>query len=106
MRPDVAQASDRMAAAARREGGVDLIVNSGCRSDAEQAELLEPRRGRTEAIAPSPRKSRWSGAPLRHLRRPAHTGAAVGAVRARPTVFPSFGVIHRYAWEPWPYETA
>src|SRR5262249_14759770 len=39
MRPDVAAAYDRMAAAARR-AGLDLVVVSGFRSDAEQAELF------------------------------------------------------------------
>ncbi len=39
MRPDVASAYDRMAAAARR-AGVTLIVVSGFRSDAEQAQLF------------------------------------------------------------------
>ena len=39
MRPDVAQAFDRMAAAARR-GGVHLVISSGFRSDAEQAVLF------------------------------------------------------------------
>jgi hypothetical protein len=39
MRPDVALAFDRMAAAARREAGLYLAVNSGFRSDAEQARL-------------------------------------------------------------------
>ena len=39
MRPDVAAAFDRMAAAARREAGLYLSVNSGFRSDAEQAVL-------------------------------------------------------------------
>ena len=38
MRPDVARAFDRMEAAARADG-IDLIVTSGYRSDAEQAEL-------------------------------------------------------------------
>ena len=38
MRPDVALAFDRMAAAARRDG-VDLVVSSGFRSDAEQTVL-------------------------------------------------------------------
>ena len=40
MRPDVARAFDRMEAAARADG-VRLIVTSGYRSDAEQAELYE-----------------------------------------------------------------
>ena len=39
MRPDVAAAYDRMAVAARR-AGIDLVVLSGFRSDAEQAELF------------------------------------------------------------------
>ncbi len=39
MRPDVAAAFDRMAAAARREAGLYLSVSSGFRSDAEQAVL-------------------------------------------------------------------
>ncbi|MGI8845593.1 MAG: D-alanyl-D-alanine carboxypeptidase family protein, partial [Thermoleophilaceae bacterium] len=39
MRPDVAEAFDRMAAAARR-AGLALSVNSGFRSDAEQARLF------------------------------------------------------------------
>jgi hypothetical protein len=37
MRPDVALAFDRMAAAAREEAGLFLSVSSGFRSDAEQA---------------------------------------------------------------------
>ena len=40
MRPDVAMAFDRMAAAARREAGLALFVSSGFRSDAEQAKLF------------------------------------------------------------------
>ena len=40
MRPDVARAFDRMETAARADG-VRLIVTSGYRSDAEQAELYE-----------------------------------------------------------------
>jgi DNA-binding response OmpR family regulator len=39
MRPDVAAAFDRMAAAARREAGLYLSVNSAFRSDAEQQVL-------------------------------------------------------------------
>lgn len=40
MRPDVAAAFDRMAAAARDEVGLTLLVTSGYRSDAEQARLF------------------------------------------------------------------
>ena len=39
MRPDVAIAFDRMAATARSEAGLHLSVNSGFRSDAEQARV-------------------------------------------------------------------
>jgi hypothetical protein len=39
MRPDVAAAFDQMAAAARREAGLSLSINSAFRSDAEQAAL-------------------------------------------------------------------
>jgi hypothetical protein len=37
MRPDVAAAIDRMAAAARGEAGLSLSISSGFRSEAEQA---------------------------------------------------------------------
>ena len=40
MRPDVALAFDRMAAAAREEAGLLLSISSGFRSDAEQALLF------------------------------------------------------------------
>jgi hypothetical protein len=40
MRPDVARAFDRMAAAAEREAKLALLVTSGYRSDAEQAKLF------------------------------------------------------------------
>jgi hypothetical protein len=40
MRPDVAAAFDRMAAAARSEAGLTLLVTSGYRSDTEQAKLF------------------------------------------------------------------
>jgi hypothetical protein len=40
MRPDVAEAFDRMAAAAREEAGLFLSINSAFRSDAEQARLF------------------------------------------------------------------
>jgi len=39
MRPDVAQAFDRMEAAAKREAAISLTITSAFRSDAEQAEL-------------------------------------------------------------------
>jgi hypothetical protein len=40
MRPDVATAFDRMAAAARAETGLTLLITSSYRSDAEQARLF------------------------------------------------------------------
>ena len=40
MRPDVAVAFDRMAAAARSEARLSLLVTSGYRSDAEEAKLF------------------------------------------------------------------
>ena len=57
MRPDVAAAFDRMAAAARG-AGVALVVNSGFRSDAEQARLF--------AANPDPR---WVAPPGHSLHR-------------------------------------
>jgi hypothetical protein len=39
MRPDVALAFDRIAAAARREAGLYLSITSGYHSGAEQAKL-------------------------------------------------------------------
>ena len=64
MRPDVARAFDRMEAAARADG-VRLIVTSGYRSDAEQAELF--------ARHPDPK---WVAPPGKSLHRLGH--------RARP----------------------
>lgn len=57
MRPDVALAFDRMAAAARADG-IALIVTSGYRSDAEQARLF--------AANPDPK---WVAAPGKSLHR-------------------------------------
>jgi hypothetical protein len=91
MRPDVAQAFDRLEAAARADGGA-LIVVSGFRSNAEQ--------GRLFAAHPDPR---WVAPPGRSLHRlgteldlgPASAYAWLAA-HAR-----GFGFIQRYAWEPW-----
>ena len=93
MRPDVAAAFDRMAAAARRDG-VYLSITSAFRSDAEQARLF--------AANPNPK---WVAPPGTSLHRYA-TELDLGppaayawlAANARP-----FGFIHRYAWEPWHY---
>ena len=92
MRPDVAAAYDRMSAAARRTG-LDLVVVSGFRSDAEQAELF--------ARHPDPR---WVAPPGHSLHRCAtelDLGPVVGvrlAARATPG---RFGFLRRYPWEPW-----
>ena len=94
MRPDVAQAFDRMAAAARGEAGILLLVTSGFRSDAEQARLF--------AAHPDPK---WVAPPGESLHRygteldlgpPAVYGwLAANAGR--------FGFVQRYSWEPWHY---
>src|SRR5919197_513071 len=93
MRPDVAQAFDRMAAAARREGHY-LIVVSGYRSDAEQARLF--------AAHPDPK---WVAPPGKSLHR---LGTELDL--APPSAYGwllrnsrRFGFIRRYTWEPWHY---
>lgn len=94
MRPDVAVAFDRMAAAARREAGLWLGVTSGFRSDAEQARLF--------AAHPDPR---WVAPPGESLHRYA-TELDLGP----PAVYEwlaanasRFGFARRYSWEPWHY---
>jgi soluble lytic murein transglycosylase-like protein len=92
MRPDVALAFDRMAAAARREAGLYLLITSGYRSDAEQARLF--------AANPDPK---WVAPPGHSLHRygteldlgPPGAYAWLAANSQR------FGFIKRYAWEPW-----
>jgi soluble lytic murein transglycosylase-like protein len=93
MRPDVATAFDRMAAAAA-QGGIALTINSGFRSDAEQAALF--------AANPDPR---WVAPPGQSLHRcateldlgPDSVYAWLAANAAR------FGFTQRYSWEPWHY---
>ncbi len=92
MRPDVALAFDRMAAAARREAGLSLFVSSGFRSDAEQAKLF--------AAHPDPK---WVAPPGESLHRYATEldlgpPAAYGWLAANAT---QFGFRQRYSWEPW-----
>jgi hypothetical protein len=92
MRPDVALAFDRMAAAARQEAGVFLAVTSGYRSDAEQARLF--------AAHPDPK---WVAPPGESLHRYATEldlgpPAAFGWLAANA---PRFGFVQRYSWEPW-----
>ena len=94
MRPDVALAFDRMAAAAREEAGVFLDVTSGFRSDAEQARLF--------AAHPDPK---WVAPPGESLHRYATEldlgpPAAYGWLAANA---PRFGFMQRYSWEPWHY---
>ncbi len=91
MRPDVAAAFDRLAAAARA-AGLALIVNSGFRSDAEQAVLF--------AQNPDPQ---WVAPPGTSLHRCATEldlgpPAAYGWLAANA---PRFGFLERYPWEPW-----
>jgi transglycosylase-like protein with SLT domain/D-alanyl-D-alanine carboxypeptidase-like protein len=93
MRPDVAAAFDRMAAAASRDGHV-LIVNSGFRSDAEQAALF--------AVHPDPR---WVAPPGQSLHRCATEldlgpESTYGWLAANAT---RFGFVQRYSWEAWHY---
>src|SRR4051794_4225485 len=89
MRPDVAAAYDQMAAAARVDG-LSLIVVSGFRSDAEQAELF--------AAHPDPT---WVAPPGHSLHRCATEldlgpSSAYGWLAANAT---RFGFVQRYSWE-------
>jgi hypothetical protein len=88
MRPDVALAFDRMARAAAGDG-VGLIVNSGFRSDAEQARLF--------AAHPDPRWVAPPGHSLHRLATELDLGPATAygwlAANAR-----RFGFVQRYSW--------
>jgi transglycosylase-like protein with SLT domain/D-alanyl-D-alanine carboxypeptidase-like protein len=94
MRPDVALAFDRMAAAAREEAGLLLGISSGFRSDEEQARLF--------AAHPDPK---WVAPPGESLHRyateldlaPPAAYAWLAANAGR------FGFAQRYFWEPWHY---
>jgi hypothetical protein len=93
MRPDVAAAFDRMSAAARG-AGLSLIVNSGFRSDAEQAALF--------AAHPDPK---WVAPPGQSLHRCATEldlgpETAYGWLAANAS---RFGFVQRYSWESWHY---
>lgn len=93
MRPDVAAAYDQMAAAARADGVV-LMVVSGFRSDAEQAELF--------AANPDPT---WVAPPGQSLHRCATEldlgpSSAYGWLASNAT---RFGFVQRYSWEAWHY---
>jgi hypothetical protein len=91
MRPDVAAAFDRLAAAAARDD-IALVVVSGFRSNAEQAVLF--------ARHPDPT---WVAPPGRSLHRLATEldlgpPSAYGWLAARA---PRFHFVQRYSWEPW-----
>lgn len=93
MRPDVAAAFDRMATAASQDGLI-LVVNSGFRSDAEQAALF--------AAHPDPT---WVAPPGKSLHRCATEldlgpEAAYGWLAANAS---RFGFVQRYSWEAWHY---
>jgi soluble lytic murein transglycosylase-like protein len=93
MRPDVALAFDRMAAAAAADG-VALTITSGYRSDAEQAILF--------ARNPNPRWVAPPGRSLHRLGTELDLGgpAAYGWLAANAS---RFGFAKRYSWEPWHY---
>lgn len=93
MRPDVARAFDRMAAAARVDG-VGLIVVSGFRSDREQAALF--------AANPDPRLVARPGESLHRLGTELDLGpkSAYGWLEANAR---RFHFVQRYSWEPWHY---
>lgn len=93
MRPDVAVAFDRMAAAARA-AGVTLVINSGFRSDAEQASLF--------AANPDPRMVARPGTSLHRCGTELDLGppSAYGWLAANAG---RFGFLQRYSWEPWHY---
>ena len=93
MRPDVAAAYDQMVLAARGDG-IALVVVSGFRSDAEQAELF--------AAHPDPT---WVAPPGHSLHRCATEldlgpSAAYGWLAANGA---RFGFVQRYSWEAWHY---
>jgi hypothetical protein len=93
MRPDVAQAFDRMAAAADADG-VALVVVSGFRGNAEQAQLF--------AAHPDPK---WVAPPGRSLHR-LGTELDLGPSTAYGWLARNAGRFHfvqRYSWEPWHY---
>ncbi len=91
MRPDTAQAFDRVAAAAAR-AGVSLQINSAWRSTAEQAALF--------AAHPDPKWVAPPGHSLHRLGTELDLGpdSAYGWLSAHAG---EFGFLQRYSWEPW-----
>ena len=94
MRPDVARAFDRLAAAARRDAGLSLSITSAFRSDAEQARLF--------AANPNPRWVAPPGTSLHRYATELDLGPPAAYAWLKANARP-FGFIHRYAWEPWHY---
>jgi hypothetical protein len=91
MRPDVAQAFDRMATAARGDG-VGLAITSGFRSDAEQA-VLFARHPDPKWVAPPGESLHRNATELDLGPRTAYRWLAANAARFHFRV--------RYGWEPW-----
>jgi len=96
MRPDTAQAFDRLAAAARADG-VALIVVSAFRSDAEQARLF--------AAHPDPKWVARPGTSLHRLGTELDLGPASSYAWLAANA-PRFHLVRRYAWEPWHFGLA
>jgi len=92
MRPDVAPAFDRMAAAAGKEAGLTLIIVSAWRSNAEQAVLF--------AKDPDPRMVAPPGKSLHRMGTELDLGppAAYPWLKVNAT---RFHFIQRYSWEAW-----
>ena len=93
MRPDVAEAYDAMAAAARNSGH-SLVINSAFRSDTEQAALF--------AANPDPRMVARPGTSLHRCATELDLGpsSAYGWLAQNAT---RFGFVQRYPWEAWHY---
>ncbi len=93
MRPDVADAFDRLAAVAGADG-ITLTINSGYRSDAEQARLF--------AANPDPRMVAPPGTSLHRCGTELDLGpsSAYGWLAANAG---RFGFLQRYSWEAWHY---
>ena len=91
MRPDVALAFDRMESAARSDG-VTLLITSGYRSDAEQAELFR-RHPDPRWVAPPGKSLHRYGTELDLGPRSAYGWLAANAER--------FHFVQRYQWEAW-----
>lgn len=93
MRPDVAVAFDRMAAAAQHDGTV-LVVVSGFRTNAEQA-VLFARHPDPKWVAPPGQSLHRLGTELDLGPKAAYGWLAANAKR--------FHFVQRYSWEPWHY---